>query len=141
MKTITKVMLTFLALFLFSCEKIENTSYSIALANLDSVDYHLQYFGNNKMIDTVLLSIMNNDGPKVLGLLDTTFYDQVLPEYTNEEFLEKVKTLKIFRLIDGDTVYYGGSVDYCLNKDNWGYSYGEDYVYGMHHYFLRLGRD
>lgn len=136
-------MLTFLALFLFSCEKIENTSYSIALANLDSVDYHLQYFGNNKMIDTVLLSIMNNDGPKVLGLLDTTFYDQVLPGYTNEEFLEKVKTLKIFRLIDGDTIYYGNSRDFCLNKDNWRLIYSEDsfFGYGGYNYFLRLEKD
>lgn len=94
------------------------------------------------MIDTVLLA-NPNEYDRFFKLLDTTFYDQemILREYTNDEFSEKVKTLKIFRLIDGDTIYYGGSRNYCLNRVNWKLIYGEDYTYAGYDYFLELGKE
>jgi hypothetical protein len=126
---------------IFSCEKIERTTYWTHVSNYDSVDYQLQYQYKDTIIDTLLTAYAYNHLDRINLSFDRGDINQVLPAYTKEEFLEEFRTLKIFRMVGGDTVYYGGSKDYCLDKDNWYYDYSEDYVYRRHEYFLRLGRD
>ena len=126
---------------LFSCEKIERTTYRILVSNYDSVDYQVQYQYKDTIIDTLLTAYAYNNKDFINLSFNRGTDDQVLPAYTKEEFLEEVQTLKVFRMVGGDTLYYGGSVDYCLNKDNWEYHYAEDYVYAIHEYALRIAKD
>tara|TARA_B110000003_G_scaffold133975_1_gene135948 strand:+ start:1203 stop:1622 length:420 start_codon:yes stop_codon:yes gene_type:complete len=135
------IIYSLLVASLFSCEKNEHTTYRIFVSNHDSVDYQLQYQYKDIIIDTFLTAYAYNNVELIDLSLNRGIEDQVLPAYTKEEFLEEVQTLKVFRMVGGDTVYYGGSVDYCLNKDNWDYHYAEDYVYAIHEYALRLGKD
>lgn len=139
MKKFKFIVVIIASILVYSCEKVENTSYSIHLANFDSVDYQVQYNYNNT-IDTILTAY-SEDKISGLYLFDKVFYDQILFEYTEDEFLDKIKTLKIFRISDGDTIYYGDSISYSLELDNWHYDYSEDDGYGLYEYFLRLGID
>ena len=128
----------------YSCEKeVDYVNYNVHVANFDSVDYQLQYNNNNKTIDTVLIAYSDE---KIYSeeLSDTVFHELIslLPEYTDEEFFEVVRSLKVFRIIEGDTIYYRGSEDYSLDKNNWQFSYTEGSGgAGRYEYFLRLGVD
>jgi hypothetical protein len=124
-------------------EEVDYVNYNVHVANFDTVvDYQLQFNNNNKTIDTVLLAYSDEKIYSV-ELSDTVFNELIslLPEYTDEEFSEVVRTLKIFRIIEGDTIYYRGSEDYSLDKDNWQISYAKGSGgTGRYEYFLRLGK-
>lgn len=124
-----------------SCERmVGEINYRLSVRNDSNIEYQVQY-NNNRIIDTVLVAYVDVKPTVRLSYVRFAEQDLELPKYTNEQFLEEVKSLKVFRIIEGDTIYYGGSIDYSLNEDNWYYFYNEDSGIGLHDYILRLGID
>ncbi|MDA3823251.1 MAG: hypothetical protein PF450_11675, partial [Bacteroidales bacterium] len=88
-----------------------------------------------------VISAYTDDWVSGVILFEEVFYDQILPKYSEDEFLEKLKTLKVFRISERDSVFYGNSANYCLEMENWHIDYSEDDGFGRYEYFLRLGFD
>lgn len=146
-------VLTSLMFFLFSCGKSEVTEetvhvyHQIGVINYDSISYNLLYYNisESDSINTTIVRDEPEEEPSIFWIDFTAFknVNELLPQYTDEEFLEKVKTLKVFRndLLSQDTVYYGGSENYILDKENWFYSDTLTNGNVNHYYIFRFGID
>lgn len=144
MKKVKKLMLLPLVLFMFSCEeRVLFDGYELRVQNfLDTTGTGLRYqvVYNNKDTINQILHPADSPGQYSALLYDTSVESPMgpIPPLSNEEFSEIVRTLQVFRVLDGDTLYFGGSPDYCLDKNNWDYYYIKDSGYHVHRYYLTL---
>ena len=126
------------ALFMFSCEKVKHTTYRMRIINEATHNYIVE----NDLLssqDTTLVPL-NIDSHKCgVTIFEQENANEVLPKLSEEEFIDKVSSLKIYYISDNnDTIDYGNSPEYCKELSNWEYDYSEDDGYGLHEYILRI---
>ncbi len=132
------ITLLVLVVSLLSCERLKNTTFRFLVINRSTKDLYIENRVN--LPNKILYSDPRGSS---MSVFKETYDDEVLPEYSKEDFESKIPSLKIYYIdynyIDGDdTIFVGGDINYSRKIENWTYHYYEDDGYAGHEYRLTI---